>query len=144
MTKAAPAHTRSVRTPTLFDKCFRFEDAERIRQAGVYSFFRVVDSAQDPEVVIGGRRMIMLGSNNYLGLTNDPRVKEAAVEAVRKYGTGCAGSRFLNGTLDLHDRLPGQPGGDFLPGRQRGQCLSGQAGPCLHHRWRPSFLWRRA
>jgi 8-amino-7-oxononanoate synthase len=105
MTKAAPAHTRSVRTPTLFDKCFRFEDAERIRQAGVYSFFRVVDSAQDPEVVIGGRRMIMLGSNNYLGLTNDPRVKEAAVEAVRKYGTGCAGSRFLNGTLDLHVRL---------------------------------------
>jgi len=105
MTKAAPAQTRSVRTPTLFDKCFRFEDAERIRQAGVYSFFRVVDSAQDPEVVIGGRRMIMLGSNNYLGLTNDPRVKEAAVEAVRKYGTGCAGSRFLNGTLDLHVRL---------------------------------------
>src|SRR5712691_4942324 len=105
MAKAAPAHTRSVRTPTLFDKCFRFEDAERIRQAGVYSFFRVVDSAQDPEVVIGGRRMIMLGSNNYLGLTNDPRVKEAALEAVRKYGTGCAGSRFLNGTLDLHVRL---------------------------------------
>src|SRR5256886_5191410 len=105
MTKAAPAQTRSVRTPTLFDKCFRFEDAERSRQACVYSFFRVVDSAQDPEVVIGGRRMIMLGSNNYLGLTNDPRVKEAAIEAVRKYGTGCAGSRFLNGTLDLHVRL---------------------------------------
>jgi 8-amino-7-oxononanoate synthase len=105
MTKTAPAQTRSVHTPPLFDKCFRFEDAERIRQAGVYSFFRVVDSAQDPEVVIGGRRMIMLGSNNYLGLTNDPRVKEAAVEAVRKYGTGCAGSRFLNGTLDLHVRL---------------------------------------
>jgi 8-amino-7-oxononanoate synthase len=105
MTKTAPAQSRSVHTPPLFDKCFRFEDAERIRQAGVYSFFRVVDSAQDPEVVIGGRRMIMLGSNNYLGLTNDPRVKEAAVEAVRKYGTGCAGSRFLNGTLDLHVRL---------------------------------------
>ena len=105
MAKAAPASKTSVRTPTLFDKCFRFEDAERICQAGVYSFFRVVDSAQDPEVVIGGRRMIMLGSNNYLGLTNDPRVKEAAIEAVRKYGTGCAGSRFLNGTLDLHVRL---------------------------------------
>src|SRR6266545_4467721 len=105
MTKAAPAHNKSVHTPTLFDKCFRFEDAERIRQAGVYSFFRVMDSAQDPEVVIGGRRMIMLGSNNYLGLTNDPHVKEAAIEAVRKYGTGCAGSRFLNGTLDLHVRL---------------------------------------
>ena len=108
MIKAAPARPKSVRTPTVFDKCFRFEDADRIRQAGVYSFFRVVDSAQDPEVVIGGRRMIMLGSNNYLGLTNDPRVKEAAIEAVRKYGSGCAGSRFLNGTLDLHVRLEGR------------------------------------
>src|SRR3984893_9685464 len=103
--KAAPASKTSVRTPTLFDKCFRFEDAERIRQAGVYSFFRVVDSAQDPEVVIGGRRMIMLGSNNYLGLTNDARVKEAAIEAIRKSGSACAGSRFLNGTLDLHVTL---------------------------------------
>src|SRR6266849_6544892 len=109
MTKAAaPAPKRSVLTPPVFDKCYRFEEAERIRQAGVYSFFRVVDSAQDPEVVIGGRKMIMLGSNNYLGLTNDPRVKEAATEAVRKYGTGCAGSRFLNGTLDLHVRLEGR------------------------------------
>src|SRR6202171_1099840 len=102
MAKAAPAQTRSVRTPTLFDKCFRFEDAERIRQAGVYSFFRVVDSAQDPEVVIGGRRMIMLGSNNYLGLTNDPRVKEAAIEAVRKYGNGCAGHCFHQRTRGLY------------------------------------------
>jgi len=108
MIKAAPARNKSVRTPTVFDKCYRFEDADRIRQAGVYSFFRVVDSAQDPEVIIGGRRMIMLGSNNYLGLTNDPRVKEAAIEAVRKYGSGCAGSRFLNGTLDLHVRLEGR------------------------------------
>ena len=106
MTKAAaPAPKRSVLTPPVFDKCYRFEEAERIRQAGVYSFFRVVDSAQDPEVVIAGRRMIMLGSNNYLGLTNDPRIKEAAIEAIRKYGSGCAGSRFLNGTLDLHVRL---------------------------------------
>ncbi|HYV40985.1 MAG TPA: aminotransferase class I/II-fold pyridoxal phosphate-dependent enzyme, partial [Thermoanaerobaculia bacterium] len=68
----------------------------------MYSFFRVIESAQDPEVSIGGRRLIMLGSNNYLGLTNDPRVKEAAIEAIRRYGSGCAGSRFLNGTLDLH------------------------------------------
>jgi 8-amino-7-oxononanoate synthase len=106
MSKVAPAtRSNSIRTPSLFDKCYRFEDADRIRQSGLYSFFRVVDSAQDPEVVIGGRRMIMLGSNNYLGLTNDPRVKEAAIEAIRKYGSGCAGSRFLNGTLDLHVRL---------------------------------------
>jgi len=89
----------------LFDKCFRFDDANRIRRAGVYSFFRVMDSAQDPEVLIEGRKMIMLGSNNYLGLTNDARVKEAAIAAIRKYGSGCAGSRFLNGTLDLHVEL---------------------------------------
>ena len=106
MSKIAPAAKVTVaRTPPLFDKCYRYEEAERIRRAGVYSFFRVVDSAQDPEVTIAGRRMIMLGSNNYLGLTNDPRVKEAAIEAVRRYGSGCAGSRFLNGTLDLHIRL---------------------------------------
>ncbi|HTO74879.1 MAG TPA: pyridoxal phosphate-dependent aminotransferase family protein [Thermoanaerobaculia bacterium] len=94
-----------MRPSPFFDKCARFEDADRVRRAGVYSFFRVVESAQDPEVTIGGRRLLMLGSNNYLGLTNDPRVKEAAVDAIRKYGSGCAGSRFLNGTLDLHVRL---------------------------------------
>lgn len=103
MSKVAPV--ASTRTSPFFDKCFRYEDARRIQKAGVYTFFRVVDSAQDPEVVIGGRRMIMLGSNNYLGLTNDARVKEAAIEAIRKYGSGCAGSRFLNGTLDLHVQL---------------------------------------
>jgi 8-amino-7-oxononanoate synthase len=92
-------------TSPFFEKCYRYEDPARVRQTGYYSFFRVIESAQDPEVTIGGRRMVMLGSNNYLGLTNDPRVKEAAIEAVRRYGSGCAGSRFLNGTLDLHVRL---------------------------------------
>jgi 8-amino-7-oxononanoate synthase len=106
MSKVAPAtRSNATRSASVLEKCYRYEDAERVRQTGFYSFFRVVDSAQDPEVVIGGRRMIMLGSNNYLGLTNDPRVKEAAIEAIRKYGSGCAGSRFLNGTLDLHVRL---------------------------------------
>ncbi len=100
MSKVAPV--AATRTSPLFDKCFRYDVARNIQKAGLYSFFRVVDSAQDPEVVIGGRRMIMLGSNNYLGLTNDARVKEAAIDAIRKYGSGCAGSRFLNGTLDLH------------------------------------------
>jgi 8-amino-7-oxononanoate synthase len=104
MSRLAPVAPTG-RISSFFDKCFRFEDARRIQDAGVYSFFRVVDSAQDPEVIIGGRRMIMLGSNNYLGLTNDARVKEAAIEAIRKYGSGCAGSRFLNGTLDLHVTL---------------------------------------
>jgi 8-amino-7-oxononanoate synthase len=105
MSKIAPAARDEVHSTSLFEKCHRYEVAERVRNAGVYSFFRVIESAQDPEVVCDGRRMVMLGSNNYLGLTNDPRVKEAAIEAVRKYGSGCAGSRFLNGTLDLHVRL---------------------------------------
>src|SRR6476619_656259 len=105
MSKIAPAAREEVRVTSLFEKCHRYEVAERVRNAGVYSFFRVIESAQDPEVVCDGRRMIMLGSNNYLGLTNDPRVKEAAIAAIRKYGSGCAGSRFLNGTLDLHVRL---------------------------------------
>ena len=102
---ASAAKAEAVRTSPVFDKCYRYQDAERARQAQLYSFFRVVESPQDPEVVVGGRRMIMLGSNNYLGLTNDPRVKEAAIGAIREYGSGCAGSRFLNGTLDLHVRL---------------------------------------
>jgi 8-amino-7-oxononanoate synthase len=106
MSKTAPVDTiPAAKTAPFFDKCYRYEDAARVREAGLYSFFRVVESAQDPEVVIGGRRLIMLGSNNYLGLTNDPRVKEAAIEAVRRYGSGSAGSRFLNGTLELHVRL---------------------------------------
>jgi 8-amino-7-oxononanoate synthase len=103
MSKPAPAAKFPVEsTSPFFDKCYRYDVAERVRQTGMYSFFRVIESAQDPEVSIGGRRLIMLGSNNYLGLTNDPRVKEAAIEAIRRYGSGCAGSRFLNGTLDLH------------------------------------------
>ncbi|MEW5744291.1 MAG: pyridoxal phosphate-dependent aminotransferase family protein [Nitrospirota bacterium] len=89
----------------IFEKCFRFTAARDLQKIGVYPFFRVIESAQDPEVVMNGKRMIMVGSNNYLGLTNHPKVKEAAVEAVRKYGTGCAGSRFLNGTLDIHVAL---------------------------------------
>lgn len=89
----------------VFDKCYGYHDAERARRAGTYPFFREIESAQDPEVTVGGRPMIMLGSNNYLGLADDPRVKEAAVDAIRKYGASCAGSRLLNGTLDLHVRL---------------------------------------
>lgn len=105
MSKSAPAARTPVRTVPFFDKCYRYDRAERARQAGVYTFFRAIESAQDPEVTLAGRRMVMLGSNNYLGLTNDPRVKEAAIQAVRRYGSGCAGSRWLNGTLDLHVRL---------------------------------------
>src|ERR1700693_5274569 len=106
MSKPAPAAKYPLESSSpFFDKCYRYDVAQRVRQAGVYTFFRVVESAQDPEVTIDGRRLLMLGSNNYLGLTNDPRVKEAAIEAIRKYGSGCAGRRFLHGTLDLHVRL---------------------------------------
>ncbi|HKA37722.1 MAG TPA: aminotransferase class I/II-fold pyridoxal phosphate-dependent enzyme [Thermoanaerobaculia bacterium] len=106
MTKPAPAAITPVaKSSPFFDKCYRYDVPTKVREAGVYSFFRVVESAQDPEVVIEGRRFVMLGSNNYLGLTNDPRVKEAAIDAIRKFGSGCAGSRFLNGTLELHIRL---------------------------------------
>ncbi len=89
----------------IFEKCNKFTKAKELMSVGIYPFFRVIESAQDPEVLMNGRRMIMVGSNNYLGLTNHPAVKEAALEAIRKYGTGAAGSRFLNGTLDIHVRL---------------------------------------
>jgi len=72
---------------------------------GLYPYFRTISSAQDTEVIIGGKKVLMLGSNSYLGLTNHPKIKEAAKAAVDKYGTGCAGSRFLNGTLDIHLEL---------------------------------------
>jgi 8-amino-7-oxononanoate synthase len=89
----------------IFEKCRRFTAAKEVMAAGIYPYFRRIESAQDPEVIVEGRRMIMIGSNNYLGLTNHPKVKEAAIEAIKKYGTGCAGSRFLNGTLDIHEEL---------------------------------------
>src|SRR3989337_561080 len=89
----------------IFDKCFRFDKAKELMAHGLYPYFRVIESAQEPEITMSGRRMIMLGSNNYRGLTSHPKVKEAAIEAIRKYGSGCAGSRFLNGTLDLHVKL---------------------------------------
>ncbi len=92
-------------TADIFEKCFKFTAAKELRDSGLYPFFRIIESAQDPEVILNGRKMIMVGSNNYLGLTNHPKVKEAAIEAVKKYGTGCAGSRFLNGTLELHVKL---------------------------------------
>lgn len=72
---------------------------------GVYPYFREIDSAQDTEVMMDGKKVLMFGSNSYMGLTYEPRIVEAAIKATRKYGTGCAGSRFLNGTLDLHIQL---------------------------------------
>ncbi|HHW21177.1 MAG TPA: pyridoxal phosphate-dependent aminotransferase family protein [Thermodesulfovibrio thiophilus] len=89
----------------MFEKCFKFTTAYELQKKGVYPYFRVIESAQGPEVIMNGKKLIMIGSNNYLGLTNHPKVKEAAINAIKKYGTGCAGSRFLNGTLDIHIEL---------------------------------------
>ena len=86
----------------VFQKCFAYERADQIRQLGLYPYFRVITSGQDPVVSMNGQRVIMLGSNNYLGLANHPEIKEAAEHALRAYGLGTAGSRFLNGTLDIH------------------------------------------
>src|SRR6201996_2409167 len=89
----------------LHDKIALFKDAEMARERGVYPFFRPIESGQDTEVIIDGKRVLMFGSNSYLGLTNHPQIKEASKKAIDKYGTGCAGSRFLNGTLDIHIEL---------------------------------------
>lgn len=89
----------------IFQKCREYTRARQAMAMGVYPFFHMLTSGQDTEVIMDGRRTIMLGSNNYLGLTADSRVKSAAIRAVEKYGSGCSGSRFLNGTLDLHVQL---------------------------------------
>ena len=86
-------------------KLAQYTAPQEAKAAGVYPYFRAISSEQDPEVIINGKKVLMFGSNCYSGLVNDPRIKEAAIEAVRKYGTGCAGSPFLNGTLDLHKQL---------------------------------------
>lgn len=89
----------------LQDKLAKYDIPQKIKAQGVYPYFRSIESEQNTEVVMSGKKVLMFGSNSYLGLTNHPKVIEAAVEATRKYGTGCAGSRFLNGTLDLHLQL---------------------------------------
>lgn len=89
----------------LHDKIALFKDAEMARERGLYPYFRPIESGQDTEVIIDGKRVLMFGSNSYLGLTSHPKIKEASKKAIDKYGTGCAGSRFLNGTLDIHVEL---------------------------------------
>jgi 8-amino-7-oxononanoate synthase len=89
----------------LFAKCRRFDRANHLRRLGVYPYFLPISENLTESVVIEGRRMLMIGSNNYLGLTHHPDVKRAAIDAVERYGSGCTGSRFLNGTLDLHVEL---------------------------------------
>lgn len=89
----------------IFTKCNKFTRAKEAIAAGLYPYFHPIQSGPGSEVMIDGRKMIMIGSNNYLGLTGHPKVVEAAIKAVEKYGTGCTGSRFLNGTLDIHVEL---------------------------------------
>jgi len=95
----------SADNPDLFAKCAEFQLTTLAREGGFYPYYRVLSSGQDPEVVIDGRKVVMLGSNNYLGLTSHPAVKAAAAAALERYGTGCAGSRLLNGTLEIHVAL---------------------------------------
>ncbi len=89
----------------LFKKCYDFTRADDIKASGFYPYFRPIEENEGPVVQIEGRKVVMAGSNNYLGLTAHPQVKEAALKAVEKYGTGCSGSRYLTGTLDLHIEL---------------------------------------
>lgn len=105
MSAVKPAPAIPVSGLSIFEKCRKFTLPDEIQAAGVWTYFRVMESGQDPVVKIDGRDLVMLGSNNYLGLTSHPKVKEAAVAAVKRYGSGCAGSRLLNGTLDIHVEL---------------------------------------
>jgi len=89
----------------LQEKLSRYDAPQKAMALGVYPYFRVIESDQDTEVMVNGKKVLMFGSNSYLGLTNHPEVKEASKRAIDRYGTGCAGSRFLNGTLDIHLEL---------------------------------------
>lgn len=89
----------------IFEKCYGDSEPREVIAAGLYPYFHALETGQDTEVIIEGRKTVMIGSNNYLGLTSHPRVKKAAIEAVEKFGSGCSGSRFLNGTLTLHLEL---------------------------------------
>jgi len=92
----------------IFDKCRDFQDAKKIQATGLYPFFRPIEATSGSSVVTHGKRRVMIGSNNYLGFTHHPRVQAAAKAAIDKFGTGCTGSRFLNGNLVLHEELETQ------------------------------------
>ncbi len=89
----------------LFDKCYDYKVSEIVKAKGIYPYFRPIQESEGPVVLMEGRKVVMAGSNNYLGLTTHPKVKEAAIKALEKYGTSCSGSRFLTGTIDLHIEL---------------------------------------
>ncbi|MEI6691675.1 MAG: pyridoxal phosphate-dependent aminotransferase family protein, partial [Chlorobium sp.] len=93
------------KTKDLFKKCIDFTLADEVKAQGIYPFFHPIDENEGPVVTFGGRKLVMAGSNNYLGLTADPRVKEASIQAIKKYGTSCSGSRYMTGTVNLHVEL---------------------------------------
>ena len=97
--------TQTLQQVALFEKCKNFTRAREFQAAGLYPYFKPISRAEDTVVVIEGKERVMMGSNNYLGLTQHPKVLEAARNALERYGSGCTGSRFLNGTLDLHELL---------------------------------------
>ncbi len=97
--------TETLQHIALFDKCRSFTRAREVQAAGLYPYFKPISRSEDTVVVIEGKERVMMGSNNYLGLTHHPEVLAAARSALERYGSGCTGSRFLNGTLDLHERL---------------------------------------
>lgn len=97
--------TQILQSIALFEKCKQFTKAKEVQAAGMYPYFKPISDSEDTAVVIEGQKRIMLGSNNYLGLTHHPKVLDAAARALHRYGSGCTGSRFLNGTLDLHIQL---------------------------------------
>src|SRR5438270_8955035 len=100
-----PVNTETLQHVALFDKCKSFTKARELQAVGLYPYFRPISHSEDTVVVIEGKERIMMGSNNYLGLTHHPAVLAAAKQALERYGSGCTGSRLLNGTLDLHERL---------------------------------------
>jgi 8-amino-7-oxononanoate synthase len=106
----------------LFEKCFSFNRDKEAKEAGLYPYFKAISRLAGPHVTVDGRDMIMIGSNNYLGLTTHPKVKAAAMKALEEYGTSCSGSRFLNGTIDLHEKLE-QTLSDFV-GKEASQVFS--------------------
>lgn len=103
-----PSNTSGTKAADIFSKAFEFKRADEVKALGLYPYFKPLTATDGTVVEIEGHTVIMAGSNNYLGLTNDPRVMEAAQQAISKYGTGCTGSRYLNGTLDLHLILEAQ------------------------------------
>lgn len=106
----------------LRERMMKYDAPQQAQRAGIYPYFRAIESEQDTEVIINGKKVLMFGSNSYLGLTNHPKIIEASIKAVKKYGTGCAGSRFLNGTLDLHIELEDKLA--RLVGKEAALCFS--------------------